>query len=203
MVERSRSQVVVAVVGSIALIAAGCGTQAGLSAVGPSQEYSPGLIETAPAGVIVHTSVVLQSNIAKVPWHYGSDPSGSFLSYSWDFGDGTIATGGESISHVYATEGTFIATVTASSSEAGSRQGTSNILVSSHARGHCEGPRRCREALEARPQLAPARVLTGRRRRRFRRCDAAARWPPRGRRPATRRSGISTGAETKRADSSC
>jgi hypothetical protein len=48
----------VAVVGSNALIAAGCGTQAGLSAAGPSQKYSPGLIETAPAGVIVHNSVV-------------------------------------------------------------------------------------------------------------------------------------------------
>jgi hypothetical protein len=131
MVERFRSQAVMAVVGSLALIAAGCGTESGQSVTGPSQEFAPGLIAMAPAGAVVGTSVILQSNIAKAPWHYGSDPGGSDLSYSWDFGDGTSSTGGDSISHVYATEGTFFAKVTASSSEAGSQQATSNIRVSS------------------------------------------------------------------------
>jgi PKD domain-containing protein len=131
MRDRSRRKAIGAVVASLAVIAAGCGSESGSSPVGPSEVFSPGLIEMVPAGAIVHTSVFLQSHIAKVPWHYGSNSTGSDLSYSWDFGDGTITTGGESISHVYATEGTFFATVTASSSESGSQQASSNIQVSS------------------------------------------------------------------------
>jgi len=136
MLDRSRMQAVVAAAVSLALIAAGCGS--GSSPAGPSEpggsfnnEFPSGVIQIAPAGAIVGTWVSLQSHIAKPPAHYGSDPSQGFESYYWDFGDGTSAMGGESTSHVYATEGTFFASVVASSSETGSQQATSNIRVGS------------------------------------------------------------------------
>ena len=57
---------------------------------------------------------------------------GSSFSYYWDFGDGSNASGtGDAVSHVYADTGTFVATVTASSSETGSVQATLNIPVRS------------------------------------------------------------------------
>jgi hypothetical protein len=130
MRDRSGIQAIRAVVATAAVIAAGCGSESA-SPTGPSEELSSPRIALWPAGAIVGTSVVLQSNIPKVPWHYGSDPSGGYQSFSWDFGDGTTLTGGESMSHVYRTEGTFFATVTASSSDSGAQQATATIHVGS------------------------------------------------------------------------
>ena len=106
--QRFRWQAVRAVVGSLAVIAAGCGSESGLSPAGPTPGFSADTIEIAPAGAIVGTWVTLESRIA-------STPAGSSHSYYWDFGDGSTASGGEAISHVYAAAGTFVATVTASS----------------------------------------------------------------------------------------
>ncbi len=116
MVKRFRLQAVRAVVGSLAVIAAGCGTESGLSPTGPTPGFSGDTIEIAPAGAIVGTRVILESRIAS------TRTAGSSFSYYWDFGDGSTASGGEAISHVYADAGTFVATVTASSSETGSVQ---------------------------------------------------------------------------------
>ena len=123
MIERLQSQALRVVVGSLAVIAAGCGSESGLSPAGPSSGLSAGTIEIAPAGAIVGTSVTLQSRLA-------SDPTGSSLFYSWDFGDGASATG-EATTHVYATAGDFFATVTVSSSEGGSAVAALNIPVRS------------------------------------------------------------------------
>jgi len=131
MRDLSGIQALRAVVASVAVIAAGCGSQSA-SPTGPSEGLSAPRIALWPAGAIVGTSVVLQSNIPKVPWHYGSDPSGGYQSFSWDFGDGTTLTGGgESMSHVYRSEGSFFATVTASSSDSGAQQATARIQVGS------------------------------------------------------------------------
>ena len=123
MVERFRLQAVRAVVGSLAVIAAGCGTESGLSPTGPTPGFSGDTIEIAPAGAIVGTRVTLESRIAS------TRTAGSSFSYYWDFGDGSTASGGEATSHVYADAGTFVATVTASSSETGSVRATLNIPV--------------------------------------------------------------------------
>ena len=112
MTKRTQWQAVRAVVGSLAVIAAGCGSQSEFSPVAPTVGFSAGTIAIAPAGAIVGTSVVLESRLA-------SDPSGNSLSFTWDFGDGDSATG-EATSHVYATPGDYYATVTVSSSEGGS-----------------------------------------------------------------------------------
>jgi PKD repeat protein len=134
MVEQFRLQAVRAVVGSLAVIAAGCGSDSGLSPAGPSPVFSAGTIEIAPAGAIVGTSVTLESRFA-------SDPSGGSMSYHWDFGDGSTATG-EAATHVYATAGDFFATVTVSSSEAGSAMTSLHIPVRSLTAQWSEGPGR-------------------------------------------------------------
>jgi PKD repeat protein len=43
----------------------------------------------------------------------GTDPDGDTLTYSWDFGDGSATGAGKKVTHVYATGGTYTATVTA------------------------------------------------------------------------------------------
>jgi len=131
MRDQSRMKPIGAVVVSLAVIAAGCGSESVHSPVGPTEVSPPGLLSMSPAGAIVHTAVVLETQIGKMPWHYGSNPAGSSSSYSWDFGDGTTATGGESISHVYTGEGTFFARVIAGGSDAGSQQAALSIQVSS------------------------------------------------------------------------
>jgi PKD domain len=122
MTERIQWQAVRAVVGSIAVIAAGCG-QSVHSPVGPTVGFSAGTIAIAPAGAIVGTSVVLENRLA-------SDPAGNSLSFTWDFGDGDSATG-EATSHVYTTPGDYYATVTVSSSEGGSAVASLHIPVRS------------------------------------------------------------------------
>ena len=131
MSDRSRTKAIGAVVASLAVIAAGCGKESASSPVGPTETFTNTELAMSPAGAIVHTSVVLESHMSQMPWHYGTNPAGSSSSYSWDFGDGTTATGGESISHVYTSEGTFFARVIASGSDAGSRQAAMSIQVSS------------------------------------------------------------------------
>jgi chitinase len=119
--KRSRLQVVKAVVGIVAVMAAGCGSQAGLSPVAPTVGFSAGLIEIAPADVEVGTLVNFECLRA-------TDPSGGSLSYSWDFGDGATGSG-EATTHAYSTNGVFMVTVTVHSSEAGSTQTTLNVPV--------------------------------------------------------------------------
>jgi PKD repeat protein len=123
MTERIQWQAVRAVVGSLAVIVTGCGTQSEFSPVAPTVGFSAGTITIAPAGAIVGTSVVLESRLA-------SDPSGNSLSFTWDFGDGDSATG-EATSHVYATPGDYYATVTVSSSEGGSAVASLHVPVRS------------------------------------------------------------------------
>jgi hypothetical protein len=131
MIERFRLQGVRAVVGSLAVIAAGCGSDSGMSAAGPSPVFSAGTIEIAPAGAIVGTLVTLEGRSA-------TDPSGGSLSYHWDFGDGSTATG-EQATHVYATAGDFFATLTVSSTEAGSSTTSMHIPVRSLTARWSEG----------------------------------------------------------------
>lgn len=55
------------------------------------------------------------------------DPDGEIVSYEWDFGDGTRATGG-SASHVYGKQGTYRITLTATDDQ-GARQSTDCIIT--------------------------------------------------------------------------
>lgn len=54
-----------------------------------------------------------------------TDPDGDALSYSWNFGDGSAAATGPTVSHTYMTSGTYTATLTV----ADGRGGSSNASV--------------------------------------------------------------------------
>ena len=124
MTERFRTHAVGATFGVLAVMTAGCGSPSGPSPSGASSGFSAGgTIEIAPAGAIVGTSVTLISRLA-------SDPTGSPLTFAWDFGDGATATG-EATTHLYATAGDFFPKVTVSSSEGSWATATVTIRVKS------------------------------------------------------------------------
>lgn len=78
----------------------------GPATTSPDQNPNPGTIALSPAsGLKAGQSVTFTDSGA-------SHPNGYALSYSWDFGDGSVAAGGSSISHVYAAPGTYSAQVT-------------------------------------------------------------------------------------------
>ena len=58
-----------------------------------------------------------------------SDPDGDVLSYSWSFGDSNVASG-STVSHTYATAGTYTATLTVDDGNSGSDIDTVTVTVS-------------------------------------------------------------------------
>lgn len=82
----------------------GVGTPTGITdfqAMTPSPTYTP------PTGVMPGVSTNF-SGSATDPF-----PGGSISSYSWNWGDGTSPTSGASVSHTYATGGTYTVTLSA------------------------------------------------------------------------------------------
>jgi hypothetical protein len=61
-----------------------------------------------------------------------SDPDGTIISYSWDFGDGAAASG-SATSHVYSTPGTYTARLTVTDNQGASGSQTVSIQVSASA----------------------------------------------------------------------
>ena len=57
----------------------------------------------------------------------GTDPDGDALTYSWDYGDGSAAGTGKKVTHVYASGGTYTATVTAR--DPGGMTGTATVSI--------------------------------------------------------------------------
>ncbi len=62
----------------------------------------------------------------------GADADGDTLTYFWDFGDGATATG-PSVSHAYATLGSFTATLTTTDGIATSAPSTATVLIGNRA----------------------------------------------------------------------
>ena len=58
-----------------------------------------------------------------------TDPDGQVVSYAWDFGDGTRATGSR-VAHTYATAGSYTATVTVTDDSASTAQAQRTVAVS-------------------------------------------------------------------------
>ena len=59
----------------------------------------------------------------------GTDPDGDALTYSWDYGDGSAAGSGAKVTHVYASGGTYTATVTARDPDGLTGTATVSIVV--------------------------------------------------------------------------
>jgi hypothetical protein len=74
---------------------------------GDQQRQPPtGSFSISPSGMaLVGATVVTLTATA-------SDPGGSALTYTWDFGDGQSGTTGQTVTHVYSKPGTFTAVLT-------------------------------------------------------------------------------------------
>jgi hypothetical protein len=57
------------------------------------------------------------------------DPDSDPLTYSWDFGDGSLFGTGEMVSHVYATNGTYVVSLTVNDGTADSPASTASVTV--------------------------------------------------------------------------
>jgi hypothetical protein len=85
--------------------------------------YAPTAVATAtPSSGIAPLVVTLNGSGS-------SDSDGSIASYSWNFGDGTTASG-PMVSHTYSNAGTFIATLTVADNEGAKDSATVSIVTS-------------------------------------------------------------------------
>ena len=96
-----------------------------------------GTNQTPTASLVVTSSVIGDAPLTVTfDASTSSDPEDTTLAYSWDFGDGTTASGSKLASHQYTTAGTYTATVTVTDSQGAGDSATSQpILVSAETTG--------------------------------------------------------------------
>ncbi|MFO1385730.1 MAG: PKD domain-containing protein [Chitinivorax sp.] len=59
----------------------------------------------------------------------GSDPANKPLNYQWDFGDGTVLSGGSTASHSYASNGNYVVTVSVDNGDGGTASASGSVQV--------------------------------------------------------------------------
>jgi len=93
----------------------------------PAQPLAPpvGSFVVSPAGVAVVGVTVMTFNAT------ASDPAGSALTYTWDFGDGQRGFTGQSVTHVYSSAGSFPVVLTLRN--AGGASATANGAVTARS----------------------------------------------------------------------
>jgi hypothetical protein len=78
-----------------------------VTGVGDKQTQPPtGSFAISPSGMALVGATVMTLTAT------ASDPAGSALTYTWDFGDGQSGTTGQTVTHVYGKPGTFTAVLT-------------------------------------------------------------------------------------------
>ncbi len=111
----------------IALIAAGAAASGGgvWVALSGSRPPAPGAISVTPdgAGLAAATELTFTAQGA-------SDPAGKPLSYSWDLGDGSAATG-QSVAHVYSSPATVSVRLTVSNGKKTSVAPAASVTIKS------------------------------------------------------------------------
>jgi PKD repeat protein len=85
---------------------------------------TPAASFTAPAAYV--------SEPASFDGTTSTDPAGSSLTYSWNFGDGSATSTGPTTSHTYASTGNYTVTLTATNSQGHANTTTRTVTVSPH-----------------------------------------------------------------------
>lgn len=87
-----------------------------------------GSVKPPVASFTADPNPVLLGNPVEFNASASHDPDGTIVSYTWDFGDGTVGTG-ETVPHVYGEVGTYTVTLTVTDNESYSHSATQDIVV--------------------------------------------------------------------------
>ena len=120
--------------GSLYYLSIGAGQVRKVQYTASSSNSPPNAVATASpsSGPVPLTATLAGSG--------SSDPNGDTLSYSWNFGDGTPAASGVSVTHTYNNAGSYTATLTVSDGRGGIDSATVNIAVGSPPVGTIDTP---------------------------------------------------------------
>jgi PKD repeat protein len=116
-------------------------------------DESPTAAFTPPSGVVAGTAAPFDGRAS-------SDPDGSIVSYTWNFGDGGSGSGGTT-SHTYAKAGTFTVSLTVLDSDGHSASVAHSITVGSSGGGGGGGGPVCTVPQLKHQTLTKARRLLG------------------------------------------
>ena len=101
-----------------------------LTAGAVAQHYSLGTATPPPNQVPVADFTAAASELSvQLDASTSSDPDGSVAAYAWDFGDSATSTQGPTVTHVYASAGTYTVTLTVTDDDGGQSTTTEEVTV--------------------------------------------------------------------------
>ncbi|MFM7063770.1 MAG: PKD domain-containing protein, partial [Actinomycetes bacterium] len=115
---RRRAPVLLACLGALVLVAGACTTPTGMPGNTPHNAVIAATPETGPAPLTVELSGA-----------GSSDFGGSVAAWSWNFGDGSPAETGATVSHTFVTQGTYNVTLTVTDNQGATGIAQRQIVV--------------------------------------------------------------------------